>query len=76
MSEHDGDGKFTIIHGGRQIFWLGHLCEGKPLVPGVPETFALRTRCGPHAAGGATQRQPGQVVTCAECKKFETAESL
>ena len=41
MSEHDGDGKFTITHGGRQIFWLGHLCEGKPLVPDVPGNLRI-----------------------------------
>jgi hypothetical protein len=78
MSEHNSDGKITTIHGGGEIFWLGHLCEGKPLVPDVPGTFALRTRCGRYQVppGGATERQPGQVVTCAECKKLETAESL
>jgi hypothetical protein len=77
MSEHDSDGKVTTTHGGRQIFWLGHLCEGKPLVPGLPETFALRTRCGLYHVppGEATERQPTQVVTCAKCKKFEAPES-
>ena len=78
MSEHESDEKVTTTHGGRQIFWLGHLCEGEPLVSGLPQTFALRTRCGRHHVppGGATERQPWQVVTCAECKKFEAAESL
>jgi hypothetical protein len=78
MPEHESSGKFIVTHGGREIFWLGHLCEGKPFVPGVPETFTLRTRCGRHHVplGGATERQLWHVVTCAECKKREAAESL
>jgi hypothetical protein len=77
MSEHESDEKVTTTPGGRQIFWLGHLCEGESLVPGLPETFALRTRCGRYRvpSGGATERQQWQVVTCAECKQFEVVKS-
>jgi hypothetical protein len=78
MSENKDDGKVTTTLGGRQIFWLGHLCEGEPAVPGIPETFILRTRCGRYCVppGEATERQPEQVVTCAKCKKIAAAERI
>jgi len=77
MSENKGDEKVTTTHGGRQIFWIGHLCEGEPAVPGIPETFVLRTRCGRYCVppGEATERQPWQVMTGSKCKKFEAAQS-
>ena len=54
MSKHESDEKVTTTHGGRQIFWLGHLCEGEPLVPGLPETFCIADEV--RAPSRATRR--------------------